>query len=92
MLRYFHSRKIGDRSSNFQHSTVSSCAQAEFVDRGLQQLIRIFFHRAVAFDFFGAHLRIRRQFTFVESVQLNLPRLVDARANDMRTFAGVLAR
>jgi hypothetical protein len=30
-------------------------------------------------------------FTFVESLQLNLPRLVDARANDVGTFAGIFA-
>jgi hypothetical protein len=79
----FHSCKIGDGSTDFQHPTVSTRAQAEFVDRGLQEFIGIFFYRTVAFDFFGAHLRIRRYFTFVESLQLNLSRLIDALAVEL---------
>jgi hypothetical protein len=46
----------------------------------------------VAFDFFGAHLGIRMYFTFVESLQLNVSRLVDASTNEVGTFPGVFAR
>ena len=85
----FHAGEIGNGAADFQDSTISSRAQAEFVDRGLQQSLCILFHRAVAADFPGAHLGVRVQLGFLEALQLQHARGVDALADDVRAFAGV---
>ena len=54
--------------------------------------LRVFFHCAVALDFPGAHLRVGVNFSFVESLQLNRSRLVDAsRESTLEALAGVFA-
>lgn len=66
--------EIRDGATDFQDATVCSRTQAEFVDRRLQQPLRVFFHCAATLDLLRAYLCVGVNLDFLESLLLNRAR------------------
>jgi hypothetical protein len=70
---------------------VRACAQAELVDRGLQQLLGVFFCGAVALDLFGVYPGLGVELGFLEAVQSNLARVDNSAEDEAGRFATIFA-
>ena len=91
-LDFFAAREIGDRAADFEDSAVGAGAQAQFVNRGLEQPLAVVVHRTIALDIPCAHLGIGMDVSFLEAVKLDGARIIDPLANELGRFAGVSAR
>ena len=68
------------------------CARAlKPSDRGLQQLLGVFFCGAVALDLFGVYPGLGVELGFLEAVQSNLARVDNSAADDAGEFVSVFA-
>jgi hypothetical protein len=90
-LDFFGAGEVGDGAADFEDPAVGAGAQAQFVDRGFQQSLRVIIYGTITFDISGSHLGIGVDAPFLKTLQLNHARVIDALANGLREFAGVAA-
>jgi hypothetical protein len=90
-LDFFGAGEIGDGAADFEDPTVGAGAQAQFVDGGFEQSFRVVIHGAIPLDIARAHLGVGMDGSFLEALELDVARVIDALANHLRRFAGIAA-
>jgi hypothetical protein len=90
-LDFFGAGEVGDGAADFEDAAVGAGAQAQFVDRGFQQSLRVVIHGTIALNVSRAHLGVGVNVSFLKALQLNHPRIIDPLANDLRRLTSVAA-
>jgi hypothetical protein len=90
-LDFFGTGKIGDGAADFEDAAVGASAQAQFVDGGFEQSLRVVIHGAITLDVSRAHLGVGMDGFFLKALELDVTRTIDPLANELRRFAGIAA-